>query len=97
MTKYYFTETNAYNAVVVTDGSKYFIAPVNSDGTDITTGVDLYTDNTLCELSAEYKKIAACNELYNMDDIICDYSDEVYDFATDEACFEYMIELIAVA
>ncbi len=56
MTKYYFATTNAYNAVVVTDGNKFFVATTGTDGMDVTTGVDMYTGNTLSELSAEYKK-----------------------------------------
>lgn len=94
MTKYLFNKNNVYNVVIVTDGRFAYEAPVNSNGIDETSGVDLYTDNTLTELITEYAKIKCY--LYNMDDIFRDYPDDVFNITGDEALYQSMDEIISV-
>lgn len=90
-TTYYFVRTNAQNEVIATDGERLYVCPENSDGIDVNSGVDLYTDNTVDELKEAYAKI---DGLYNMDEIEADYPDAVYDF--DGSAYEEMTEIISI-
>lgn len=92
MTKYLFKKNNGYNAVIITDGTAAYEAPQNSGGIDDTSGVDLYTNNTLTELITEYTKIKPY--LYNMEDIFRDYPDDVFLITNDE--IQSMDEIVSV-
>lgn len=92
MTKYYFVKTNADNEVIATDGTNCYSLPVNPDGKEVTTGVDLYAGNAVEELTNALKAMA--DDLYNMDNINADFPDDVYSFNADD--YETMTELIAI-
>ncbi len=109
MTTYYFTKTNAANQVIATDGVKYFECFVDSNGVDITSGVNLYVktgdifdDDHKEELKAKIEELKNAYKnvdgLYNMDDIEMDFPDSVYDVVGDDFfdfC-EEMVEIITV-
>ncbi len=85
-TTYYFTKTNAYNEVIAVRGNKGYSCPVDSQGFDTTSGVnicDQSTDETVELLKAAYGKLNAEGNLYNMDDIERDFPDDVWDFNSD--------------
>ncbi len=95
MTKYYFTKTNAFNEVVATDGERAYSLAVNSNGCDITTGVDVYTgseDEIVEKLRAAFAEV---DGLYSMDEIVSEFGEnDIYPFDADS--FEYIVEVAEI-
>jgi hypothetical protein len=87
-TTYYYVKTNASSEVIAECNGKATLIP-QSNGEDVTTGVDLYTDDTLSKLREAYKQV---DGLYNFEEIQQDFDWEVFDFNEDE--FESVEKII---
>ena len=67
-TQYYLAKNNDFNGILVTDGNRYAWFDTDSQGRDITSGVDLYASNAHGLVALAYSRIY----LYTMDDIARD-------------------------
>lgn len=100
LTIYYYAETNSRNFVIATDGTIYYECPLNSDGIDINSGIDLFQDDgdgnaAVAEIVEQLKQAYAnIDGLYSMDEIKTDFPDSVYPFSEND--YETLTEIITV-